>query len=241
MRVRSIVFCGHDLSDICSAQVVERVAHAVVPTSVTVPGRAGALLVAGRVPVQDVRVRLFLDPGYKPGGAGVSELRHRLRAWLCSTLGGTLVLPDDPELEYHDAVLTAAGEWSQLFEDGRGDLVFTLFDPVAYGAERTETGTAFEVGGTWATWPVFELVASGGDAVGVYDAATGRRVMVQRPFSDGEVVIIDCASEGVMVDGVDARAHVTMDSDFLALVPGSCELGFVGCSSHTVGFRERWL
>jgi len=237
--VRSIVFCGRDLSDICSAQVIERVAHAVVPSSVLVPGRAGALLVAGRVPVQDVRVRLFLDPGYKPGSSGLSELRHRLRAWLCATEGGTLVLPDDPELEYHDAVLTAAGEWSQLFEDGRGDLAFTLFDPVAYGAERSEAGMAFEVGGTWPTWPVFELVADAGSAVQV--ACDGKGVRIERDFAGGEVVRIDCAGEDVTVDGIDARADVTMSSNFFSLEPGDCELAFSGCSSHAVTFRERWL
>lgn len=115
--MRSIVYNGIDLSEWCSAEVVEKVAMPVVPDTMVVPGRAGALLVSGCIPPRIVRVRL----------------------------------PDEPELEYRDAVCTDAGSWSSLFEDGEGEVVFTLLDPVAYGRERTETGAAFEVGGSWPT------------------------------------------------------------------------------------------
>lgn len=237
--MRSIVYNGIDLSEWCSAEVVEKVAMPVVPDTMAVPGRAGALLVSGRIPPRLVRVRLFMDAGFKPGTNGLADIRHRVYSALCSTAGGTLRLPDEPELEYRDAVCTDAGSWSSLFEDGEGEVVFTLLDPVAYGRERTETGAAFEVGGSWPTWPTFELVASAGSAVqvGCGDAF----VRVEHAFSGGEVVHIDYATEGVTIDGADARADVTLASDFFSLSPGSCELSFTGCSSHVTAFHERWL
>jgi hypothetical protein len=237
--MRSIIYNGIDLSEWCSAEVGEKVALPVVPDTMAVPGRAGALLVSCRIPPRLVRVRLFMDAGFRPGTNGLADIRHRVYSALCSTSGGTLQLPDEPELEYRDAVCTDAGSWSLPFEDGQGEVAFTLLDPVAYGRERTETGAAFEAGGSWPTWPAFELVASAGSAVqvGCGDAFAH----VEHAFSGGEVVHIDYATEGVRIDGADARVDVTLASDFFSLSPGSCELSFTGCSSHTTSFRERWL
>ena len=141
--MRSIVYNGVDLSDVCSAEVVEKVALPVVPDAMVVPGRAGALLVTSRVPPRLVRVRLFMDAGFKPGTNGPADIRHRVYATLASTAGGTLRLPDGPELEYRDAVCTDAGGWSSLFEDSSGEVAFTLYDPVAYGMARSEQGATF--------------------------------------------------------------------------------------------------
>lgn len=237
--MRSIVYNGVDLSEWCSAEVVEKAALPVVPDTMAVPGRAGALLVSGRIPPRLVRVRLYMDTGFKPGTNGLADIRHRVYAALCSTIGGTLQLPDEPEYEYRDAACTDAGAWTSLFEDGSGEVSFALLDPVAYGRERAEAGTAFEVGGSWPTWPTFELVASAGSAVqvGCGDAF----VRVEHAFSGGEVVRIDCESEGVTIDGVDARADVTLASDFFSLAPGNRTLTFSGCASHVTIFYERWL
>lgn len=237
--MRSIVYNGVDLSEWCSAEVVEKVALPVVPETMTVPGRAGALLVSGRIPPRLVRVRLFMDAGYKPGANGLADIRHRVYSALCSKAGGTLRLPDEPEYEYHDAICVDAGEWSSLFEDGKGEVVFTLLDPVAYGRARAEAGAAFEVGGSWPTWPTFELVAAAGSVLQA--GCGGALVRVEHAFAGGEVVRIDCESEGVTIDGVDARASVTLSSDFFSLVPGGCELSFSGCTSHMTTFNERWL
>ncbi|NHM15799.1 phage tail protein [Eggerthellaceae bacterium zg-887] len=237
--MRSIVYNGVDLSDACSAEVVEKVALPVVPDAMVVPGRAGALLVSGRVPPRLVRVRLFMDAGYRPGTNGLADMRHRVYSALCSTAGGTLRLPDEPELEYHDVACTDAGAWSSLFEDGAGEVVFTLYDPVAYGMARSEQCASFEVGGSWPTWPTFELVAAVGSAVQV--GCGSAFVRVEHAFTGGEVVRIDCEGEGVTVNGADARADVALSSDFFSLASGNVTLAFSGCSAHVTAFRERWL
>ena len=124
--MRSIVFNGVDFSEFCSAEVVEKAALPIVANTMTVPGRAGALLVSGRIPPRAVRVRLFMDARYKPGTNGLADVRHRVYSALASTGGGTLRLPDEPEFEYRDVVCTDAGAWSSLFEDGHGDVAFAL-------------------------------------------------------------------------------------------------------------------
>lgn len=239
--MRSIVYNGIDLSDVCGAEVVEQVALPVTTEAMVVPGRAGALLVSGRIPPRLVRVRLFMDAGFRPDTNGLAIIRHRLYATLCSPDGGTLRLPDEPEREYRDAVCTDAGEWSSLFEDGEGELAFTLYDPVAYGLARAEAGDSFAVGGTWPTWPTFELVAEAGSALRVVNVLTGEAIVVEREFAGGEAISIGCEDESVTADGSDARADVALPSDFFALAPGNATLSFSGCSSHTTAFYERWL
>lgn len=237
--MRSIVFNGVDFSEFCSAEVVEKAALTIVASTMAVPGRAGALLVSGRISPRAVRVRLFMDAGYKPGTNGLADIRHRIYAALASTGGGTLWLPDEPELEYRDAVCTDAGAWSSLFEDGHGDVEFTLLDPVAYGMARREAGTSFEIGGSWSTWPTLNLVAAAGSALQI--GYGNKAVRIEHTFTGGESVVIDCEHEGVTICGVDARADVTLSSDFFSLAPGDCTLTFSGCSTHVAAFHERWL
>ena len=238
--MRSIVYCGHDLSDWCSAEVVERAACEVVADAYAVPGRWGALLVAGNVPPIEVTVRLYLDLGVRGDALWLAEARHLLRSWLCEPSGGTLVLPSDPEVEWRDALMTSCSDWDSLFGDGSCEVTFTLFDPVAWGVARCERTEAFEVGGSRPTWPSFSLVVEAGASVQVTDLATERFVLVEHAFLGGEVVAIDCASELVTIDGLDARVCVTLGSDFFCLDPGTASLRYVGCSLHECFFTERW-
>lgn len=237
----SIVFNGQDFSTLCSARVVGRALNGLSVEALRIAGRPGALPVRGHLPPEDVRVRLFLDPRFDPGVCGLSHARHVLRSWLGQPGGGTLVLPDDPEFIYRDAFLVEAGEWSQLFEDGQCDVTFTLFDPVACGAERAERTASFEVGGTWETLPTFSLTACAGDSLAVSCAALGASIALEHAFAGGEAVVIDCEAETATVDGADASGGVTLGSDFFALQPGPCELAFLGCSSFETRFVERWL
>ena len=233
------MFGGRDLGDLVSSKVVGRSVNAFAMEAMRAAGRAGAEVVSSWVPPEDVVVRLWLDLRKSTDTAGLSELRHELRARLSQPRGAELVLPDDPALAYRGALVTAAMGWDDLFEGGSCDVTFTLFDPVAYGEERTFAGADVTVGGTAATLPIFSLVAAAGSAVQV-GVAGGRAVRVERAFSGGEAAVIDCEAERVTVAGADAIADVTLGSDFFSLSPGECRLAFEGCSSHSVTFSERW-
>lgn len=238
--MKSIIYAGNDFSRICSAQVIERSANPILAEMAEVPGRAGGEVVSTYVPPVDVRVKLFLDPGFDPNVLEIAEMRHQLRSWLCVPAGGTLVLPDDPEREYRDALLIAASTWSRLFENGECEVTFTLFDPISYGAERIEREASFGVGGTWETLPEFRLVAAAGQALQVSNPATGELLRIEYGFAGGEAIVIDCANERADINDGDARDCVTLGSDFFSLKPGPCTLAFSGCTYYETRFRERW-
>lgn len=239
--MRSIKYCGQDFSGLCSAQVVGRSLNELAYEAMRVAGRPGSTLSSVWVPPEDVTVRIFLDAGFDPGVMGLAEVRHRLRSWLLRPQGGGLVLPDEPELTYKEALLTATEGWDELFEDGRCDLTFTLFDPVAYGLERIERTAEFEVGGTFRTWPEVRMVAGAGDGLQVTSNVTNEAIALDYDFNGGEAVIIDCATQSVLINDVDSRDVVTLGSDFFSLYPGVSSLAFTGCSYFEVRFSERWL
>ncbi|MBQ9004807.1 MAG: phage tail family protein [Atopobiaceae bacterium] len=238
--MRSIVYAGNDFSDVCSAEVVRKSANPIIAEFMQVPGRAGALLVSGYIPPVDVTVRLFMDPGYNPGCAGMAQLRSKVRRWLSWPGGGNLILPDDPEVEYADVLLVGASDWSNLFEAGECELTFTLFDPIGYGMERVERTASFEVGGNWATLPEFRLVAAAGSYVQVALPSANRAIRIDHSFVGGEAVVIDCQEENAEIDGADARDLVTLTSDFFALDPGNVTLVTSGCTYCETRFTERW-
>lgn len=244
---RSIKFGGHDFSSFSTAEVVLPAAHGIVVDAAEVPGRAGAVLLSARIPPKALRVRLFLDLAYDEDAEGLSAVRHEAASWLAPDAGSDLELPGEPGLVYRDAVCTDAGTWGDLFEDGSCELVFTAFDPVAWGHEREASAAAgiaelsLLVGGTYRTWPTFVMEASAGGGVVVEDVGAGARVEVERAFLGGEEVIVDCAAGRAWVDGEAADTDVTLDSDFFWLEPGSHELSFTGCADFTANFTERWL
>lgn len=239
--MRSIIYAGHDFSEYCSAEVVARSANPIIEEALTVPGRVGAMLVAGYVPPADVTVRLFLDAGFRADVMQMAEIRHRLAFWLCAPGGGELVLPDEPEHRYKDALLVSAGAWSKLFSDGQCEVTFTLFDPIAYGAQRIERASRFDVGGTWPTPPEFRLVAEQGSQVRVAHAAAGKAVVIDYEFAGGEAVVIDCAAESVRINDTDARDCVALGSDFFSLDPGDRIVSAYGASYCETRFTERWV
>lgn len=239
--MRSIKYAGNDFSEICTAEVTGRSLNELTVEAMRVAGRPGSVVSSVWVPPEDVGVRLFMDAGYDPGVTGLAEMRHKLRSWLMQPQGGDLVLPDEPELTYRDALLIAAGNWSNLFEDGSCDLTFTLFDPVAYGNERVERTGEFTVGGTFRTAPEFRLVAQAGDGLAVGSGVTGEAIALDYTFAGGEAVVIDCAAQAVRINDADARDVVLLGSDFFSLYPGVCMLSFSGCSYAETRFSERWL
>lgn len=238
--MRSIVYAGNDFSEVCSAEVIERAANPLVAEAMAVPGRAGALLVSSYIPPVDVRVRLFMDMGYNPGFTGMARMRATLRRWLSRPRGGSLVLPDDPEVEYRDAILVGAGDWSNLFQAGECELTFTLFDPIGWGARRVERTSRFTVGGNWPTLPEFRVVAATGPYLQVSLPSAGKGIRVDYDFAGGEAVVIDCQGEGVLVGGADARDCVALGSDFFALEPGEAVVSTSSCTYVEARFAERW-
>ncbi len=220
---------------------MESCGHAVSPRVVSVPGRAGAVLLGDEVPPKVLTVRLYWDALLGLDAAARAKARHEVYAALLATGGGELVVPGDPELTYRDAVCTGCGSWSSLFADGPAEVEFTCYDPIGYGVQRVTESAVFAVGGTWPTWPVVSVVAAADSSVEIADGDSGAYVLVERAFAGGETVVVDFQKETCLVDGVDASAAVSIASEFFSLAPGAHELVFTGCQSHSVSWYERWV
>lgn len=236
----SVTFCGRELSPFVSAEVEWPAAHALAAETARVPGRPGLALLSADVEPLELRVRLHLDAPDALTAAERAEVRRTIRAWLLADGGGTLAVPGEPGLEWHDVVCAGATGWPTPLADASATVTFLCLDPIAYGAERSSTGDAFEVGGSWPTRPVVEMTAKAGSGASVACVATGERVELARTLAAGDLVRVDCAAQTVAVNGADATADVTLGSDFFDLAPGRAALSFSGCSSHLVLWRERW-
>ncbi|NJE80345.1 phage tail family protein [Olsenella sp. SW781] len=236
----ALSYGGHDFSEHVTAELIEPAGHALSPRALAVPGRPGAVLLGCELPPRALRVRLFLDAGVALTAEERSAIRHEMYGWLVAPAGAELSLTGEPDLTWHDAVVTGVSDWDTLFEGGSCEVEFTCFDPVAYGDGKSSAASALTVGGTWATWPVVTLTALAGSSVKVADGL-GRYVLVEREFAAGDVVVMDFATEAVTVEGEDASADVAVESTFFSLSPGSHSLAFSGCSAHTVAWTERWL
>ncbi len=235
----SFTYNGHDFSAYVSAELVEPVGHVVEAETAEVPGRPGRLLFSGDVEPLVLRLRVFMD-NHAFTTAELAEVRRLLRGWLVCPSGGALVVPGEPELEWHDAVCTGVSDWTSLFSDGSAVVTFTCFDPIAYGKADSSALGAFNVGGSWGTWPTVGMNANAGSAVQVTDSFSGAFVRVEGGFSAGDAVLIDMEGQTVAVNGSDATGNVTLGSDFFSLRPGNMSLAFSGCSEHSVRWTERW-
>lgn len=235
----SITYGGHGFDALVSAELLEPASLSVLPTTERVPGRPGLLLLGGEVEPLELRVRLFMDDPAALSVAERASVRATLRAWLLRPEGAELSVPGEPDRTWHDAVCTDVSDWSSLLSDGSTTVSFTCMDPIAYGAQGSSSLSDFDVGGTWPTLPTAELIASGGSFVQLSGGA-GCYVRLEANFAEGDVVRIDFAAQTATVNGQDATASVALDSDFFALEPAENSLSFLGCSSHTVLWVERW-
>lgn len=188
-------------------------------------------------PPKVVRLKLFLEPLSKLDVLALDALHHRLHV--------ALLFLEPCELRYSEnyiyrnVLCTDASARSSLSTDEVCKVEFACFDPISYSRVKSvETSKTFEVGGTWATWPVVELVADGSEEITVISVDTTMGVMLTGGFAEGAVVAMDYESETATVDGVAASERITLASKFAALRLGAQKLSFAGVSEHSVSFYE---
>lgn len=217
---------GDDFSEICSTEAIERAASPIIEEAMAVPGRAVALLVSGYMLPVDVRVRLFLDMGHNPGFTGMARILGTLLRWLSWPGGGNLILPDDPEIEYRDAILVGL----RLVRPLRGRRVHTDLHAVRShrmgrkargalcGGRRLANAAGVSRGGSLRILPA-----------GLAFPA-GRGIRLDHDFAGGETVVIDYQGETLLINDVDTRDCVALASDFFALEPGDCIVSTSNCT-----------
>lgn len=163
----SVAFCGRALSPYVSAEVEWPAAHALAAETARVPGRPGLALLSADLEPLGLRVRLHLDAPEALTAAERAEVRRTVRAWLLADGGGTLAVPGEPGLEWHDVVCAGSTGWPTPLADASATVTFLCLDPIAYGAERSSAGDAFEVG-AWREHEVVRTDEAEGGACRVY-------------------------------------------------------------------------
>lgn len=254
MSRRSIEYGGYDLSPYTTAEVTVGPAPAAEPVTVEVPGRDGELLLGTRMGPREIGVRLFLD---LEGDTTAEEARREIARALSGLFGKTLLLPGDGEEEYRDVALTGPGRWSDLFEAGSCELVFTAFDPAVYGAERNiyrsfgggssgSIGLGFEC--TFPVWPVITVDAYRTDDevpyVEVSEVELDLAVRIEGDFDDGDEIVIDCAARTVTREGEPAFDLIAPGSRFFPLVRHpmyGVTVMIRNAYNYRIEYRERWL
>lgn len=234
-----MIFNGHDFGEYLRVNPTRRMNPPASDKTKTVQGRDGAVFMRSQLEPLTISVhaRLYVR---SHGHRQIARLRRKIASWLVTDEPAKLVLPDEPDL-YYMAKLTNSAELSNLWNTGSADLEFTAYDPVAYGAERTSqvgASSALDVGGTYRTWPTFDLTASSGARVKVLDRNTGRYVMTDAAIESGARVVVDMQGQVVRVNG--NRAVVDLSSDFFDLAPGRHVVDVAGASG-TASWTERWV
>lgn len=234
-----MIYDGFDFSPWLRVNMTRPIAPPVEVETEAAAGRDGTAFRSARLGELSIPVTVRLDA---PRGTDMAELRHMLASKLVSKEPRPLVLPDDPT-RYHMALLSGASDLDTLWRTGRAELEFLAPDPVAYGVTRKVNimpGGSVFVEGNMPTYPVIEGSGGGAGAYSVILVGTGEKVELDCEVGADDVVTIDCAAQHCEINGEDADPHVTLDSDFFALMPGDNRLNITG-ADVVCSWTERWL
>ena len=234
-----MIFNGHDFSEYLRVNPTRRMNPPMTDKTKTVPGRDGAVFMRSQLEPLTIPVHVRLNVR-SHGHRQIAKLRRKLTAWLVTSQPEKLVLPDEPDL-YYMAKLTNSAELSNLWSTGAADLEFTAYDPIAYGAERTApvgTSSVLDIGGTYETWPTFDLTASSASKIKVLNYGTGAFVATSANVASGAHVAIDMQNQTIRVNT--NLAAIDLSSDFFALEPGRNTVRITGATG-TASWIERWV
>lgn len=238
------VFNGNTLSDILEIESIDMPAAAPVGAEVRpVPGMDGAAFCGSALEPMEITVKARLATDcIEP--AEIQRRWARVAALLMSDGPAPLTL--QPGL-YRMAYLSADTQLKFRSYSASASLKFVCPDPVAYGRERTVTvpsggSVEFDVEGTYRAAPTIaaQAVRAAGTLVWGLRLDGGDFIHVATGSASARSVEADCAKRTCLVQG--SPSLPTLDSDWLALEPGSHVLAMdQGTGAATVTFRERWL
>ena len=138
----SLTFCGRPLSPYVSAELKWPAAHSLAAETARVPGWPGLALVSADVEPLELQVHPHLDAPEALTVAERAGVRRTIRAWLLADGVGTLVVPGEPGLEWHDVVCAGSTGWTGPLADASASVTFLCLDPMAYGAQTAAVNGA---------------------------------------------------------------------------------------------------
>ena len=238
----TVLFDGHDLSDVVDVGVPNMDALASSVSYETVPGRNGKVVTERKWDARDVEFEIYVhgDPEERREAVSV------LAMWLDVSEAKRLVLPDWPDRAYM-AIQDGKVSPSRLVEDEVGTLRFTITDPVAYGRTHSATvpsggSVTLHVGGTYKTSPRIRGTVTRDASSECWGVRLdeGKYLRVETGAAGPVAVELDC--DGCTCTVAGATTLPTLESDWLELEPGEHVLeNDLGSGSVTVEWEERWL
>ena len=235
-----MIFDDHDLNQWVRVKHDRRLAPKITDSTVTVPGRPGAILMRSQMKPLEIpaEIRLKLAPCTSEDTAKIWRM---LAGILITSDERKLVLPESPDL-YYMAKVTDAGEFDTLWYTGSCEIKLTAYDPIAYGKTRSASVSAgssvLRIGGTFETYPVFELKAKSSTRVRITNEDTGDFVLMATSPSANAAISVDMDAQTLRMNT--NLQKIDVGSDFFALKPGENHIYITGASG-TVSWRERWL
>lgn len=239
-----VIFDGVNLSDQFEITDVSRPDPELEAETRDVPGMDGVIIAGANLSSTTIEMTLTAVGKTK---AERTEAMHALTALLNQTDElRKLVFTDEGGL-YRMALPISGGSRKGWFNAESKHVVFSVPDPVLFGAERSATipsgGTAsIHVGGTYKTRPRITASAASRASNGIWGIRLdgGEYSNVAIPTSTASSVIIDAATREVRIAG--SPAMITLSSDWLELEPGEHTLAMTqGTGAAVIEWQERWL
>lgn len=240
-----IIFNGNDLSSLVMCRMGRPIMPPVNVSTQSVGGRHGEHFRRARLEPYDIPVEIWVRSEDR---RDVADLRHELAALLWTDEPAPLYLPDDPN-RYHLAVVSGETSLGAITKELPYTTInFRVCDPIAFGAERTDTlanntAKTLRAGGTWQTLPIVRSTLAGG-TWRITNQTTGKYVEVNEDSygavpAAGASLVCDMEQERLTINGYTAGVAIT--SEFFA-ISGDADVLVTGASGNTtIEWRERWL
>lgn len=241
----SLIFNGHDLSELVMCRFGRQVLPPVSNIVQDIPGKHGALFRNMRYGAITQPVTIWLRSEDRRKTASI---RRQLAALLHTDEPAPLYLPDEPEI-YYLAIVDGETSLSDIVNDEVPETTinFLIVDPIGYGATETATvasgaSSALTIGGTWKTYPVATIRPTSTSAARITNVTTAEFVEINSTtagasLSTSSDYVFDMEKERVTRNG--ATVGVTADSDFFSVKNGDI-IKAIGCKI-TLEWRQRWL
>jgi len=239
---RTVIFDGHDLSDVVDVGVPNIGALASKTTYETVPGRNGKVVTGHTWDSFNVEFMVYAHG--TPDEC--REALSRLGMWLDVDEPKRLVLPDWSDRQWL-AMPDGDVPLARYVGDESGKVRFVMTDPIAYGARRGVTvpsggSVSFFVGGTYKTVPRIVGTVKRDSSSHQWGIRLDEEdyLHVEIGVSSNVSLTLDCGECTCTVSG--AVSLPTLSSDWLELSPGYHTLrNDLGSGSVSVSWEERWL
>ena len=111
--------------------------------------------------------------------------------------------------------------YTEMIEQGKSSSSLTLPTtlPIVFGSTFINEGTVTN-GGNFGTFPVITITGAGENPT-IFNVTTNQSITINTTLVEGDELVIDCENGTVTLNGADALAYLSTDSQFIQLAAGA--------------------